>query len=47
MSDARLIAAAPGGGVGELDRGRIEGLRARGTFVEWTNDGTPRSMELP
>jgi hypothetical protein len=30
-----------------LDRGAIEGLRARGAAVEWTRDGAPRSMELP
>ena len=40
-------AAAPGGGVTELDRGAISGLRARGTAVAWTRDGEPRSAELP
>ena len=43
----RLLAAAPGGGVTELDRGAIAGLGARGTSVDWTNTGAPRSMELP
>ena len=43
----RLLTADPGRRVVELDRGSIEGLRARGTAIEWTHDGAPRSMELP
>jgi hypothetical protein len=43
----RLLAAGPDERVVELDRGAIEGLRARGAAVEWTRDGAPRSMELP
>ena len=43
----RLLAAAPGGGVTELDRGAISGLRAQGTAVAWTRDLEPRSAELP
>ena len=47
VDDERLLAAAPGRGITELDRGAIAGLRARGADVEWTRDGAPRSMELP
>jgi hypothetical protein len=45
--DGRLVYAAPGGRAEELDRGAIAGLEARGTSVDWTNSGAPRSMELP
>jgi hypothetical protein len=43
----RLLAAGPRERVVELDRGAIDGLRARGTAIVWTHDGQPRSQELP
>ena len=46
----RLLAASPGGGVSELDRGpsgSIAALAADGTRIRWTRDGAPRSAEPP
>ena len=45
--DRRLVYAAPGERAAELDRGAIDGLRASGTAIEWSNAGEPRSRELP
>ncbi len=45
--DRRLVYAGPGERAIEIDRGAITGLRAAGTAIQWTDDGAPRSMELP
>jgi hypothetical protein len=42
----RLLTAAPGG-IAEIDRGNLAGLRPNGEAIEWTHDGMPRSALLP